>query len=98
MYSSVNSSFFVFKGSSGHGRPLSSLEHNQLPFLFLEGPQTPVQTYQMRDTQSEWDNLFLQLSQFSFANSNFSTRDVIDNNKNDNNNNNNNNIYNAQIS
>ncbi|XP_020612565.1 uncharacterized protein LOC110050928 isoform X2 [Orbicella faveolata] len=38
------------QGSSGHGRPPSSLEHNQSPFL--AGTQTPVQTYQTSHPQS----------------------------------------------
>jgi len=50
----------VFKDSSGHGRPPSSLEHNQSPFL--AGPKTPAQTYQTSHPQSEWDNLFLSLN------------------------------------
>jgi len=57
----------VFKGSSGHGRPPSSLEHNQSPFL--AGIQTPVQTYQTSHPQSEWENILFEiiLLQFSVA-------------------------------
>ena len=57
----------IFKGSFGHGRPPSSLEHNQSPFL--AGTQTPVQTYQTSHPQSEWENILFKiiLLQFSVA-------------------------------
>ena len=43
--------YFLLEGSSGHGRPASSLEYNQLPST--AGTQFPSQMYKPSQTQSE---------------------------------------------
>jgi len=60
-----NKLLLVFKGSSGHGRPPSLVEHKQLPFL--AGTQTPVQTYQTGHPQSEWENILFKIILLQFS-------------------------------